>query len=279
MQPLAVRFLRLTARGPLVEALPAAAAQPASGISRLRNLLLRSVGRLGGLLLTAGMKARVQEWLINRYEIPVNWQPSERLESHFVGSWSQLIGEHGKENLADYLEFGVYQGNSLRCMHRALDHLGLDGVRMFGFDSFEGLPESADLDEIWSEGQFRSDIDLTRSFLDEEGVDWSRTHLIKGFYDQVLSPALAVERGIEMASIIMIDCDLYTSTRDALAFCEPLIRDTSIIYFDDWLSTDSNHGEQRAFREFLGAHPHFQAEPLGGYHEKAEVFRIRRLGA
>ena len=32
-----------------------------------------------------------------------------------------------------------------------------------------------------------------------------------------------------------------------------------------------------SLREFLEAHPHFRAEPQGGYHEKAEVFRVQRI--
>ena len=39
---------------------------------------------------------------------------------------------------------------------------------------------------------------------------------------------------IERASIIMIDCDLYASTKDALRFCSPAIQGSCVIFFDDW---------------------------------------------
>jgi len=57
----------------------------------------------------------------------------------------------------------------------------------------------------------------------------------------------------------MIDCDLYSSAKQALDFCAPLIVGQTIIFFDDWgggTSLDKeNLGEKRAFLEFLQANP------------------------
>jgi hypothetical protein len=41
----------------------------------------------------------------------------------------------------DYYEFGLYRGHSLWSAQQAADRLGISGMRFFGFDSFEGLPE------------------------------------------------------------------------------------------------------------------------------------------
>ncbi len=62
----------------------------------------------------------------------------------------------------------------------------------------------------------------------------------------------------------MIDCDLYSSAKESLNFCIPLIKDTSIIFFDDW-SQDQYIGEKKAFDEFLRENPHFKAEQFDTY--------------
>jgi O-methyltransferase len=52
----------------------------------------------------------------------------------------------------------------------------------------------------------------------------------------------------------MVDCDIYTSARDALAFVEPMIGDYAVMLFDDWHAgglAEQNLGEKRAFDEFL----------------------------
>lgn len=274
LRPIAVRFLRQTARGPLVQALPTGD-HSAGVFTRFQRWLFRRVGRLVGRFLSPGRKVAIQEWMINTFRIPVDWQPREMLQARFEEQLTWLQ-ERSNGTLGDYLEFGVYQGNSLVCMNRAVKNRGVDGMRLFGFDSFEGLPESAEFDGIWSQGQFRSDLEFTRQLLDEAGVDWDRVKLVKGFYDQVLTDELADQLGLDAASVVMIDCDLYTSTRDALAFCEPRLTDDSVIFFDDWESTGDDRGEKLAFREFLEAHPQFEIEELPGYHEKARIFRLRR---
>ena len=78
----------------------------------------------------------------------------EDLEPQYEMAWKHLQGL-GVE-LGDYLEFGVSYGMSMSCMHRVLTRLKLKNVRMIGFDSFKGLPESAATEHpgIWKPGQF-----------------------------------------------------------------------------------------------------------------------------
>lgn len=191
--------------------------------------------------------------------------------------------------VGDYLEFGVYRGDSLLCMDRARREAGLL-FRLFGFDSFEGLPELAVDDQSlgWTSGSFRSNYSSTRRRLTNNGIDWSRTVLVKGWYDETLTPELRDEHELTKASTIMIDCDLYSSTRTALEFSAPLIRDEAIIFFDDWDGgsglAERGEGEGRAFREFLTEHSEFSATEFDSYHHTetdpapiAKVFSVRRL--
>ncbi len=278
---IAAIFLRSTARGSLTEALPDERETSFGRVLKFLRVdkIFRLVGRFVGFFLTASMKARIQESLINRYHIPVTFHPEAKLQEHLEKAWSSLVESDSCESLGDYLEFGVYQGNSMLCSHRALENLDLEGVRMFGFDSFEGLPDVEEIGEIWSAGQFRSDIEITRERMTEGGIDWDRTKLVKGFFSDTLNQDCRDAHAIEKASLIMIDSDLYSSAKEALEFCGPLIRDEAVIFFDDWLSTDKIHGEQLAFQEFLEANPELRAVDFGSYHEQSRAFRIQRSTA
>jgi O-methyltransferase len=77
-------------------------------------------------------------------------------------------------------------------MHRALRHQGIDNMPIFGFDSFEGLPRSFSLEELeaWGPGQFSVDLDTTRRFLEQRGVDMERVTLVKGWFEETLTPSL-----------------------------------------------------------------------------------------
>jgi O-methyltransferase len=195
--------------------------------------------------------------------------PEQELEAKYRDALHFLLDHGGSDDLGDYLEFGVFHGASLTCMHRALKGLNLDRVRLFGFDSFEGLPVGigTEYDFLpWKPGQYRADYDFTVEKLRRAGVDWARTFLIKGWFSEVLNDALVAHYGISKASIIMIDCDLYSSSKQALDFCAPLIRDRALIFFDDWSDgAKTNHGEKRAFDEFLQANPQLQADEFGTY--------------
>jgi O-methyltransferase len=79
----------------------------------------------------------------------------------------------------------------------------------------------------------------------------------------------------------MIDCDMYSSTKDALNFCTKLIKDEAIIFFDGWNRfnlAEKNLGEKKAFTEFLNENPQFKAEEFGSYSyklkENGKVFKI-----
>jgi hypothetical protein len=175
--------------------------------------------------------------------------------------------------LGDYLEFGVYHGTSLSCMYEARRQAGLRQMRLFGFDSFEGLPESAARqdDGLWAPGQFKSTMGLTHDNLRRWGVPPAEVTLVTGWFSETCTPLTRERLGLEHASVIMVDCDLYSSTCEVLAFCEPLIRQQAVLVFDDWHASglaDKGLGEARAFAEFLQAHPSLVAEELPGLNYK-----------
>lgn len=172
--------------------------------------------------------------------------------------------------IGDYLEFGVSHGSSMLIMFETIKKLNLDKMRLFGFDSFEGLPDVAltDDDGHWKPGDFYAKEKNVLKFLTKSGIDWNRVKLVKGWFKDTLKYSLIEENRIEKASIIMIDCDLYSAAKEALTFCAPLIRDKTIIFFDDWNAADlasRNLGEKKAFNEFLEENPQFESKDFGNY--------------
>ena len=203
--------------------------------------------------------------------------PERSLEQKYVEALRLLAQSEPAGALGDYLEFGVYIGSSLACAFRAFNEVGARKVRLFGFDSFQGLPADATAEGVWAEGEFRMDQRFTRRFLRDRGVDMERVTLVKGWFSETLNDETAQRHSIRKASLIMVDCDIYASTKPVLAFCAPLIADRAVVFFDDWFSgglAERNEGEKRAFEEFLATHPEFRADDFGDYGSNSKVFVV-----
>ena len=135
------------------------------------------------------------------------------------------------------VEFGVYQGYSTRVMRDELWRCKLwdrrqRGKRIYACDSFEGLPENY---ENLPKGNFATPVPRLRS-----------VRIVKGYFDQSLTPELAVEVG--RVSLAHLDADLYESTACALEWVTPLLGPGSLLLFDEFLGEDP--AEMRAFAEW-----------------------------
>jgi O-methyltransferase len=266
---------------------------PSTRLNRVRQGLRRmedaGIRRAPGVALLAKHSLRrPQSWVgpsrlrlrdLRHFETLV---PVRAFERKVDQALDALLATSPRDAIGDYLEFGVSFGTSMAAVHRRVTRRGLTEMRLFGFDSFEGLPDVAAHDDdegMWPPGTFRSDIDLTRKLLALQGLDIGAVTLVPGWFDATLTDAVALEHGISHAGIVMIDCDIYTSAKEALAFCAPLLGDAAVLMFDDWHAGDLANrglGEKRAFEELLVARPEFESQPLGGYHAASEVFLLLR---
>jgi len=197
----------------------------------------------------------------------------------------QFLKTKNKENsfIGDYLEFGVCNGSSILLAHNILKKLNFKDVRLFGFDSFEGLPKETEEEGAWREGEFYANINNVKKHLSNNNVDWKRLKLIKGWYSKELFDETKEKYKIKKAGLIMMDCDIYFSTKLALDFCKDIILDHSIIVFDDWNSSnlaEKNEGEKKAFDEFMALNPQFNAREIGNYTFRGKphgmIFYIKR---
>ena len=121
------------------------------------------------------------------------------------------------------LEFGVWQGNTIRQIAEKLpDRL------IFGFDSFEGLPEEwTRPDMSFAKGSFNLDGNLP--------VVPDNAKLIKGWFDQTL-PNFLEEHKVTKVSFVHVDCDIYSSTKTVFDNLGNLFHDGTILVFDELLN-------------------------------------------
>lgn len=131
-----------------------------------------------------------------------------------------------------YLEFGVYEGATLRWW---CEHLGAPDARLIGFDSFVGLPER------WRPG-FEAGAFETAG--PPEIAD-PRVSLVSGWFDDTLPRFKPPEHD---QLIINVDCDLFSSAATVLRWAEPYLVPGTLLYFDEL--SDRDH-ELRALRELV----------------------------
>ncbi len=133
-----------------------------------------------------------------------------------------------------YLEFGVASGRTVNLL---AEHCG--GARIFGFDSFKGLPED------WTEG-------VKRGMFAVDGLPTvhRNVELIIGLFENSLDPFLAKYPGD--VAFIHVDCDLYSSTKTVFDCLQERIVPGTVIVFDEYFNYPEWRGhEYLAFQEFI----------------------------
>lgn len=253
---------------------------PADSIYRAKDALKRL--RIFGALQPAFQRAkRLEAWLRAKGYVIRPLVPEADLAECQANAVAHLLRRDPAHEWGDYVEFGVFQGHSLGIAYRTLTRLGLlERVRLFGFDSFEGYPaEAADEPNGYRPGDDRAEIHVAQRRLSRQGIDWGRVQLVKGWFRDSLTPAFRQAARMERVSIVNFDCDLYSSTAEALEFVAPLVGRSAIFLFDDWgpegLAADIVD-QKRAFVEYLEAEPDIYAEQLPGYSAESLVFCITR---
>jgi hypothetical protein len=131
------------------------------------------------------------------------------------------------------LEFGVYEGTTLKAIAAARE-----GRNVYGFDSFEGLPEH------WRNGFPAGTFAVPRP------PEVPGAELVVGWFDDTLGPFLAEHP--EHVDFLHVDCDLYASTRTVLNLVGPRLRPGSIVVFDEFFNFPGwQRHEYRAWCEYV----------------------------
>lgn len=160
-----------------------------------------------------------------------------------------MFGFVSNNNLkGDYLEFGVFSGNSLMTAIHFSKFFKIKDINFYGFDSFEGMPQPVGIDKgLMSASDYSCDLEEVNRILKNNKCDMNKIFLIKGWFNNVKIP-----KEIKKASIINIDCDFYSSTKDVLKLIKPYLQEGTLIRFDDWglYKGNPDKGQQGAFNNF-----------------------------
>ena len=208
----------------------------------------------------------------------VNLVPPEKLISFFSRCMASLKEIKG-DDIGDYLEFGVFNGNSIASAYAARTKTGPHKMRLFGFDAFEGLPQDAENEDggVWKKGFYACSLEQTRACISRRNIPPEEIQWVEGWYDKTLNQQTSARLGIKNIGIAFIDCDTYSSSKAVRDFLSPLIEGSLIICLDDWKLNDldlQGMGEYRSFNEFLETNPHLQAKEIKSYNRKSKSFLI-----
>jgi hypothetical protein len=157
-----------------------------------------------------------------------------------------------------WLEFGVYRGRSITAISEFTKNI------VYGFDSFEGLPEFWDqqnpkgvfnLGGIIPEGAICGNNDdnpgMYNSSPTKTTQPWRpNIKLIKGYFENTLPEFL--NDHTEKVAFVHIDSDIYSSARTVLTLLKDRFQNNTILAFDELTDyPDFRNHEIKAFAEFL----------------------------
>ena len=133
------------------------------------------------------------------------------------------------------MEFGVFKGGTINLISSTLP----DKI-IYGFDSFEGLPEN------WINNHQKGKFSLNGNLPQVN----KNVRLIKGMFDETLPEF--VRKHPQKCAFIHIDCDLYSSTKTVFDNLKSQIGAGTVIAFDDYFNYPCwQQFGHKAFMEFI----------------------------
>lgn len=157
-----------------------------------------------------------------------------------------------------WLEFGVAEGNSIRELAKA-------APLIYGFDSFEGLPEdwrdeNGGLQE--PKGKFR----CAQPTVPDNVI------IVPGLFENTL-PKWIANWNVGLLGFVHIDCDLYSSTMFVLDQLEPYLSKVVIAFDEIGPFPAGAYHEGRAFAEFM-SRGKYRAQDLGKQHSAGAIYKL-----
>ncbi|MEI4281337.1 class I SAM-dependent methyltransferase [Klenkia terrae] len=157
----------------------------------------------------------------------------ERATPHFAKDETMAAALAAVDVTGLYLEFGVASGGTLRQIASTAP-----AGAVFGFDSFEGLPEK------WRAG-FEVGAFAMEALPEVEGAE-----LVVGWFDQTLPAFLAAHP--EPVAFLHLDADLYSSTVTVLEALQDRLQVGTVVMFDEYFNYPGwEEHEHRAWVEFV----------------------------
>jgi hypothetical protein len=142
-----------------------------------------------------------------------------------------------------WLEFGIFSASTINYFSKFTSN------NVYGFDSFEGLPEDWKDDNnniILNKGSFSLNGNLPE--VNDNVV------LIKGLFQDTLDDFLHKHNNKKI-SFVHIDCDIYSSTKFVLEKLYPYLEENCVFVFDELVNVhNDSSNELKALNEFIATY-------------------------
>lgn len=193
-------------------------------------------------LLTAWIQKHKDEPGFNDFYKPRRVYTDREKMFQFISEQKNLAGRK-----IHYLEFGVAEGTSFRWW---INHNKNPESSFWGFDTFEGLPESW---FYYKKGAMTAGGNLP-------AINDQRGQFLKGLFQDTLVPFLREYKDEpDTLRILHLDADLYSSTLFALTMLAPFLRPGDLLFFDEF--NVPNH-EFAAWNDFIRSY-YFEYKVVG----------------
>ncbi|CAB9508457.1 expressed unknown protein [Seminavis robusta] len=152
-------------------------------------------------------------------QVVVGQRPIEYISEHYDTLQDTIPN-------GNWIEFGVYTGHTLRTAHRKLKASKKFNGKLFGFDSFEGLP--SDWRGPYQEGVFKTDYHQVRANMPAEIC------LYKGWFQDTI-PTYIQQHHPQQQPLAFVhhDGDLFVSTTITFQLLGRLIQPGTLMCFDE----------------------------------------------
>lgn len=137
------------------------------------------------------------------------------------------------------MELGVFSGETINMIAN-----GFKNHKIYGFDSWQGLPEKWDRnDMLFDKGSFSTNGEYPN--VSENVV------LIDGWFSETLPNFISNHN--KPIKFMHVDCDIYSSTKDVFDNLKFNIENGCVVVFDELVNYDGyqRDGELKAFYEFI----------------------------
>lgn len=226
---------------------------------------------------------------INPIPPPPNWREYKDIcgvelvpFKDLVDMYTNVIAEYWPESKEIvHMEFGIFNGTSLAAAYAAYKECRKP-FQLFAFDSFKGLPEECESEDdgIWSPGEYECPKEKAIECMRRRGVDTRSIKIIEGWYKDTLTEDTRVDLKISKVDVAFIDCDTYGSSKRALDFISPLVKEKILLCFDDWRLHNLDifrQGEYRAYSEFKRQHRNMKEITIPSYNRKSHCVLLSKL--
>ena len=162
---------------------------------------------------------------------------------------------------ADIVECGVYRGGTAAMIAKVIAETGVEGKKLYLFDTFNGMPDTDKKRDLHMKGDFAdTSAKEVETFVNEPEI----AIIKKGFIPETFI-------GLESSRFAFahIDVDIYKSIMDSLEFIWPRLSAGGIVVFDDYGFPSCPGARQAVDQFFAGTAIHPLCLPTG----QAVVFK------